>query len=188
MKAVGSVSIGGKQIDIHAFTGEVGDVSRRSETETTYERGETTKSHTWNYIKFLVQAPDGTTQQAEVDTRQATVAKGEQVTLFWGIVGKKQSDYLAVYNHSSDKLGVVWNTRNDLAGPAILRSQIVLTVLVLVFLVAFIGTSGLGSFVVLGLVVALWFYVHRRRQTLIKAVEAAIPGLKAQPSPAQLLP
>lgn len=183
MPAVGSVSIGGKQIDLHAFTGDVVEVSRRSDTETTYEQGQPTKSTTWHYIKFLVRAPDGTTQQAEVDTRQATVAKGEQVTLFWGIVGKKESNYLAVYNHSSHKLGVVWDTRNDLAGPAILRSQIVLTVLVLVFLLAFIGTSGLGSVVVLGLMGGLWYYVHQRRQTLIKAVEAAIPGLKVQPSP-----
>ena len=181
MAAVGSVSIGSKKIDLHAFTGEVISSSRSSDTETTRdEDGHVTKHRRWNYNKFVVRAPDGSTRGTEVDTRQATVTEGEQVTLFWGVVGTKESDYLAVYKHASDKLGVVWETRNQLATPALLRSQIVLAILALVFIVTFVATSGLGSVIVLGLLVGLWYWLYRRRQTLIQAVEAAIPGVKAR--------
>ncbi len=181
MAAVGGVSIGSKKIDLHAFTGEVVSSTRSSVKETTRdEDGHVVKWRRWNYNKFVVRAPDGSTRGAEVDTRQATVTEGEQVTLFWGVVGTKESDYLAVYKRSSDKLGVVWETRNQLATPAILRSQVVLAILFLVFMVAFIATSGLMSYIVLGLVGALWYWLYRRRQTLIQAVEAAVPGVKAQ--------
>jgi len=180
MAAVGSVSIGSKKIDLHALTGEVISSSRSSETETTYEDGRETKHRRWTYNKFVVRAPDGSTQGTEVDTRQATVTEGEQVTLFGGVVGTKKSDYLAVYKHASDKLGVVWETRNQLATPALLRSQIVLSILALVFIGAFVATSGLGSVIVLGLIVGLWYWLYRRRQTLIQAVEAAIPVVKAR--------
>ena len=57
---------------------------------------------------------------ANLDTRQAKVDKGELFTLFWGVVGTEESSYLAVYQHASDKLAVVWNTSNDLARPALL--------------------------------------------------------------------
>lgn len=183
MAAAGSVSIGSKKIDLQAFTGEVISSSRSSDTETTRdEDGHVVKHRRWNYNKFVVRAPDGMTRGTEVDTRQATVTEGEQVTLFWGVVGNRESDYLAVYKHGSGELGVVWDTRNDLAGPAILRSQIVLTVLVVVWLIAFIATSGVVSWVVLGLLVALWYFVHSRRQKLIQAVKAAIPAIRAQPA------
>jgi hypothetical protein len=38
----------------------------------------------------------------------------------------------------------------------------------------------MGSVIVLGLLVGLWYWLHRRRQTLVQAVEAAIPTVKAQ--------
>jgi hypothetical protein len=181
MAAVGSVTIGSKKIDLHAFTGEVISSSTSSETETTLnEDGHQVKSRKWTYNKFVLRGADGSTQGTEVDTRQATVTEGEQVTLFWGTVGTKASGYLAVYKHASNKLGVVWETRNQLATPALLRSQIVLTILALVFLVAFVATSGMGSVIVLGMMVGLWYWLHRRRQTLIQAVEAAIPRVKAE--------
>lgn len=181
MAAVGSVSIGSKKIDLHASTGVVISSTQSSvEKITRDDLGRVLKWRRWNYNKFVVRAPDGSTREAEVDTRQATVTEGEQVTLFWGVVGTKESDYLAVYKHASDKLGVVWETRNQLATPAILRSQVVLAILFLVFIVAFVATSGLMSYIVLGLVGALWYWLYRRRQTLIKAVEAAVPAVKAQ--------
>ncbi len=181
MAAAGSVNIGSKKIDLHAFTGEVISSSQSSDSETSFdETGSVVKSRRWKYNKFVVRATDGSTRGAEVDTRQATVTVGEQVTLFWGVVGTKESDYLAVYKHASGTLGVVWDTRNDLAGPAILRSQIVLTILVALFLIVFIASSGRVSYLALGSVVGLWYFLNRRRQTLIRAVEAAIPSVKAQ--------
>ncbi len=55
-----------------------------------------------------------------------------------------------------------------------------LSILALVFIVAFVATSGLGSVIVLALIVGLWYWLYRRRQTLIQAVEAAIPIVKAR--------
>ncbi|MEP7305794.1 MAG: hypothetical protein ABJA98_09775 [Acidobacteriota bacterium] len=81
MAAAGSVIIGSKKIDIHAFTG--------------------------------------------------------LVTLFWGVVGKKESSDLAVYNHSRDAFGVGWHIRNELAGPAFLQSQLLLSILAILFLIVF---------------------------------------------------
>lgn len=180
MAAVGSVTIGSKTIDLHALTGEVIISSRSTETETVRDQDGQVRSRRWNYNKFVVRAPDGSTHAAEVDTRQATVTEGDLVTLFWGVVGAEESDYLAVYNHAGGKLGVVWETRNQLATPAILRSQTVLAILALVFILAFVATSGMGSVVVVGLLVGLWYWLHQRRQQLVQAVAAAIPAVKAQ--------
>lgn len=185
MAAVGSVIIGSKKIDIHSFTGNVTSSSLSSDTETTYEDGQMTQHRKWTYNKFVVEAPDGSTQGTEVDTRQASVTQGELVTLFWGVVGTQESSYLAVYQHASDKLGVVWETRNVLAGPKWLYNQAVLTTIAILFLIFFIGTSGGASVVVFLMLLALWYWMFRRRQKLVKAVQASIPTVKAQYSNTQ---
>jgi len=185
MSAVGSVTIGSKAIDIHSFTGKVTNSSLSTERETTYENGEMTRSTKYSYNKFFVEAPDGSWQGAELDTRQANPAEGDLLTLFWGVVQGKQSNYLAVYNHSSEKFGTVWETRNVLAGPKWLYNQAVLTTIAILFLIFFIATSGATSVVVFVMLLGLWYWMYRRREKLIDAVKATISIVKAEYSSAK---
>ena len=95
MPAPAASPIGGKQIDLEAFTGTV------VESEMTWSTRETSTPARWlattarystsYWNKFRVQSADGKEWSLEVLRTVASVTKGDQVTLFWGLVNGKKA-------------------------------------------------------------------------------------------------
>ena len=135
----------------------------------------TARSSTSYWNKFSVSGANGKEWSLEVLRTVASVTKGGQVTLFWGIVGGKDSDWLAVYHHSTEHLGFVPQTTAKLAGPPL-------------YTVMLFGCGVIQFFALFGMVqwsLSAWFaflsspspwaWVFLGRATLKKAVRDAIP-------------
>jgi hypothetical protein len=185
MAAVGVVSIGGRRITLDALTGEVVDPPRSAHVQKSAECERDTWTWIWHYNTFHVRTPGGKDWPVEIEERVAAVSKGQRVTLVRGIVGKKESNWLAVFNHTTDRLGYVAQTRNDLAGPLFYNLLMIVAVFVGVFaLFSLAGAFGESSIIALfGLIAsgAYFVWVFHRRRKLSEAVEDAVKRLGTQP-------
>jgi len=88
MAVVSNVTIGSKRIDLEAFSGEVtqSELIQHTNTEHSREDGVTrTRRSTSYWNNFTVRHTQGTQHDVEVWQSIATVKRGQQVTLFWGV-------------------------------------------------------------------------------------------------------
>ena len=111
----------------------------------------------------------------EVLRTVASVTKGDQVTLFWGIVGGKDSDWLSVYNHSTEHLGFVGQTTAKLAGPPLYTVMLFGCGVIQFFALFGMVQWSLSAWIAFLLFSVPWAWVFQRRATLKKAVRDAIP-------------
>jgi hypothetical protein len=110
------------------------------------------------------------------------VTKGDQVTRVWGIVNGKESDWLSVYNHSTDHLGFVPQTTAKLAGPPLYPVMLFGCGVIQFFALFGMVQWSLSAWFAFLLFCGPWAWVFQRRATLKKAVRDAIPRLgQAQP-------
>jgi hypothetical protein len=185
MPAVATVTIGGKRIALEALTGDVVDTQRSPATGTDTERDRWARfSPAWHYREFAVRTAGGREWRVELE-RVTPVSRGQRVTLLRGIVGTKESNWLAIFNHTTGRLAYVAQTRNDLAGPAFYNLLTIVAVFVAVFgLFSVAGAFGESSLVALFWLLAsaaYFVWVFQRRKKLTGAVEEAVKRLRAQP-------
>jgi hypothetical protein len=185
MAVVTSVTIGSKQIDLEAFTGSVVDSQMTSYTrEHTQNRpdGGTSRQYSTSYWnKFRVRSAEGKEWSLEVLRTVASVTKGDQVTLFWGVVDTKESDWLAVYNHSTDHLGFVPQTTAALAGPFLHQALLFGCGVIQFFALFGMVQWSLSAWITFLVLCAPWAWVFSRRASLKKAVRDAIRPGQVQP-------
>ncbi len=193
MAIAGSVTIGAKHIDLEAFTGIVVDSQMTSYTREHIQNrpnGGYSRQYTTSYWnKFTVRGADGKEWGLEVLRTVASVTKGDQVTLFWGLVNKKESDWLSVYNHSTEHLGFVPQTTAKLAGPPLYTVMLFGCGVIQFFALFGMVQWSLSAWIAFLLFSLPWAWVFQRRATLKKAVRDAIPRHgQAQPLTANAPP
>jgi hypothetical protein len=186
MKA-GSVTVGTKHIDLEAFTGVVVESQMTEYTRESIQRradgtGYYTQYSTSYWNKFRVRNAEGKEWELEVLRTVATVTRGDQVTLFWGMVNGKESDWLSVYNHSTEHLGFVTATLAKLAGPPLFAAMLVICAIIQFFALFGMVQMSLSAWLTFLIFCAPWVWVFNRRAAIKKAVRDAIP------QPGQLQP
>ncbi|MFO1378109.1 MAG: hypothetical protein U1F14_14020 [Steroidobacteraceae bacterium] len=161
---------------LSAFTGVVETRSDSSHTETTYEQGSNrvVSSHTTHRSDVVLVGADGTKHVVNTAAAKVYLAEGSSATLV--MASRKEKGYwpfVAVHDHASGKTGYFAKGVNDLAGPPLYNTGIILAVFVGGF--SIINLSG-KNIVLVGL--AAWFFyeLYRRR----KIVRAKIDALIAQ--------
>jgi hypothetical protein len=162
MASVGNVRIGSRNIDIRAFTG----TSSRSHRNT-----------------VLLSNPKGRHPIA-VSERAISIARGQTITGFWGVVRGRDSDWLALFNHDTGAWAWFAPARNKLAGPPM--HQLLIVVAAGAGIVgAMTGRGSVDShgaatciaFVTAALIV---WRVHARRKALTSAVTAALRTVRME--------
>ena len=179
MAAANSVTIGSTRVDLVTFTGDV--ISSELTEYTSSQRVTRSDGRTgWQYTttywtRFRVRGEGGKEWTLELLRKVVTVSVGQQVTLFWGVVGGKESDWLAVYNHATEHLGFVPATTNTLAGPYLYQVLLFGCGVMQFFTVFGLMRGDLLAWVMFLAFCAPWVWVFRRRETLKDAVRHAIP-------------
>lgn len=180
----GSFKIGMKTIELRGFTGKVEDRAASTHTETTVDYdNRTTRTSTSHWVEFVLRDEDNATESMSAQQKDASVANGDTVTAFYGVVGGKNQSWLAFYNHKNGALGYAAKARNDLAGPFGYNMLIILAVIMGVFGVMnlFMG-PGFPTFVMLALCVGISVWIYQRRKALKAQVDAAVASLQARRS------
>jgi hypothetical protein len=193
MPVVTSVTVGSKKIDLEAFTGIVVESEMttytRESTQTRSDGSHYRQYSTSYWNKFRVQGAGGKEWSLEVLRTVASVTKGDQVTLFWGVVSGKESDWLSVYNHSTEHLGFVPQTTAKLAGPPLYTVMLFGCGVIQFFALFGMFQWSLSAWFAFLLFSVPWAWVFQRRATLKKAVRDAIPRPgQAQPLTANAPP
>ena len=183
MASVGSVRIGSKNIEIQAFTGEVMDTAHTTYVETVRNQNGVSSTSTSHYNKFML--ANGNGQHAiEVSERVISIARGQRVTGFWGVVRGKESDWLALFNHTTGKLAWFTPTRNKLAGPPMNQFLIIVAVFAGVFSVMSLfgafGSPGPATFIWLAISALIFWRVQKRRKALMHAVNTALTAVRME--------
>lgn len=147
MSKIGSVNVIWKTVDIHAFSGEVMDVARSSETHVsgnTNVNGGQISSSTTHYAQLFIRNP---VTNEEYDIEYANPKVGfrptHKATMLWGTtpgVTKKSWPYIGVYNHTTGQLQTIRKGNNDLACIPFYNWIMILAVFVGVFNL-FMGTG-----------------------------------------------
>lgn len=185
MAKAGSVTVESKQIDLQASTGSVVDSQMTEYTSSQLQSrsdGSTYRTYSTTYWnKFRVSSAEGTQWDLEVLRTVATVTKGDQVTLFWGVVNGKESDWLAVYNHATTHLGFVPPTLAKLAGPPLWLAMVIICAVIQFFALFGMVQMSLSAWLTFLVLCAPWAWVFNRRATIKKAVQDAIPRGQLQP-------
>ena len=183
MAPVGNVRIGTRNIDIQAFTGEVMDTAHTTYVDTVRNQNGISNTSTSHYNKFVL--ANGASQHSiEVSERVISIARGQKVTGFWGVVRGKESNWLAVFNHDTGKWGWFTPTRNQLAGPPMNQFLIIVAVFAGVFgvmsLFGAFGSPGPATFIWLVIAALIFWRVQRRRKTLMTAVSTALTAVRME--------
>lgn len=179
MAVANSVTIGSTRIDLEAVTGEVVS-SKLTEYSSSQEirrpDGSTGRQYSTTYwTQFRVRGEAGKEWSLELQRKVVTVSTGQHVTLVWGVVDGKDSDWLAVYNHATEHLGFVSATTNKLAGPYLYQVLLFGCGVMQFFTVFGLMRGNLLAWVIFLAFCAPWVWVFRRRETLKDAVRNAIP-------------
>lgn len=184
----GSAKIGSKTVELRGFTGTVSGVSKSSYTQTTVNhQNRTSSTSTTNYTEFRLNAPDGSLQQLEVESKYARVNDGDVATAFWGAVGgKDRNNYLAVYNHKLGELGIIPSERNLLAGPPGHAFLVIVAVFAGVFgVMGLLSGSGLGGLIGVGIAGGVYWWIKQRRKALLDLVDSGVSQVKSGGRPVQ---
>jgi hypothetical protein len=185
MAKAGSVTVGSKHIDLEAFTGSVVESQMTEYTSSQLQSrsdGSTYRTYSTSYWnKFTVRNAEGKEWELEVLRTVATVTRGDQVTLFWGVVNGKESNWLSVYNHSTDHLGFVTQTLGKLAGPPLWLAMLIFCGVIQFFALFGMVQMSLSAWLTFLIFCAPWAWVFNRRAAIKKAVRDAIPRGQIQP-------
>jgi hypothetical protein len=181
MPVVNSVTIGAKTIELEAFTGEVVDSQLTEYTDShtsTDPDGRTRRHHTTTYWnKFRVKGAEARQYDLEIRRTVATVTRGDQVTLFWGVADGKDSNWLAVYNHATEHLGYLSLDVAKLAGPPFYWAILFGCGVIQFFALAGMVQGYLTAWVTFLLLCGPWYLVFQRRRAIKQAIRDAIPRL-----------
>ncbi|MDH4048371.1 MAG: hypothetical protein OEW68_08595 [Gammaproteobacteria bacterium] len=177
----GSAKVGMKTVELRGFTGTVSGVSKSSYTQTHVDhQNRTSSTSTTNYTEFRLNAPDGSLQQLEVESKYARVNDGDVATAFWGNVGGKDRNYyLAVYNHKLGELGIIPSERNRLAGPVGHAFLIIVAVFAGVFGVFGVLGGSFAGMIGVGIAGGVWWIIKQRRKTLLDLVDSGVAQVKS---------
>ncbi len=122
MSKIGSVNVIWKNVDIHAFSGEVMDVARSSETHVSGNanvNGGQITSSTTHYAQLFIRNPvTGEEYDIEFAHPKVGFRAGHKATMLWGTtpgVTKKTWPYIGVYNHTTGQMQTIRKGNNDLA-------------------------------------------------------------------------
>jgi hypothetical protein len=178
MASVGNVRIGSKNIDIQAFTGEVMDTAHSTYVNTTTNQNGYSSTSTSHYNKFMLSNGSGS-HSIEVSERVISIARGQKVTGFWGVVRGKDSDWLALFNHDTGKWAWFRPTRDKLAGPPLNQLLVIVAIFTGVFGVfsIFGSPAGIVPVAISGLI---FWRVQKRRKALMNAVTSALTTVRME--------
>jgi hypothetical protein len=169
MAAVSNVSVGGRQISIYRFTGEVIDSQRSSETSIT------SHNNTYHYNEIFLRDKEGKEISVEVASAGVPVRPGNTVTVLWGILGSKdKGPYTTVYNHDTGTIGHIAKSVNDLCGPHLYNMLIIVFVFVGVVGSFSLLSGNIGSAIIpLAATAGFFYWLTGRRRVLRAAMEEA---------------
>lgn len=175
MAAVNSVSVGGRNISIYRFTGEVIDSQRSSETSITSHNNGQVSSYTYHYNEIFLRDKEGKEISVEVASAGVPVRPGNVVTVLWGILGNKdKGPYTTVFNHDTGNIGHIAKSVNDLCGPHLYNMLIIVFVFVGVIGSFSLLSGSIGSAIIpLAATAGFFYWLTGRRRVLRAAMEDA---------------
>lgn len=178
----GSVRIGTKPVDLWGFTGMVGDKSTSSETVTTvHDDRNYSSSTTYNYVSYSIRNASGDSADVNAESRHASAHEGDVVSAFWCEVRGKAVGTLAYYNHNRDKLGIVAQIRNDVAGPMGYNWLIVFALFLALFGVMNIVTGdGTSWYIYLAICAGSFYWIIKRRKKLLSLLDSAVEKSRSE--------
>jgi hypothetical protein len=115
---IGSVNVIWRNLDIYAFTGEIVETQRTSETTVTGNMNapiSQISSRTDHYTHLFLRAPDGRELDVNFESRIGFRA-GQTATAIWASsAGPDSGKYIAAYNHTSGQINTIRKGNNDMA-------------------------------------------------------------------------
>jgi hypothetical protein len=175
MAAVNNVIVGGRNISIYRFTGEVIDSQRSSETSITSHNNGQVSSYTSHYNEIFLRDKEGKEVSVEVASAGVPVRAGNTVTVLWGILsGKDKGPYTTVYNHDTGNIGHMAKSVNDLCGPHLYNMMIIVFVFLGVIGAFSLLGGNIGSSIIpLATTAGFFYWLTGRRRVLRAAMEEA---------------
>ena len=203
MTRMTTISLGSRQIDIYAMSGEVMHSQKWTTTEVSggggsgvisngsgYVRNQEVKSKTTTHDQLFIRTADGEEESMQVEDMHLAVRPGHWVSFIWAIVnGRKDGPFVAIFNQNTGSLDFIKSGVNKACFPFI--SSIVG---VIAFFLALIGMfTCFVSSVVLGVVLMLpcagyFYWLNKRRSAFVAEVSALRDQIKQSqgaPKPAQ---
>jgi hypothetical protein len=183
MAHIGAITVGSREVNLYAFTGQVVDQHRSTITEVVDNRnnsamGSTTT--TTSYNKLFIRAADGEERSLEIVDKGFSVRQGSTATLIWGIpAGKEKGDYLLVLNNDTGATHVIRKACNDLAGPKFYNMLLIVAAIFIAVGVFNLFSGAIFSAIIkLGIGVGGIYWIYKGQKALIAQVQAAAAKLR----------
>lgn len=181
MASIGSVTSGGKTINLHAFSGEVVDQQKSSYTEVS--RGNNNYQQqvsTTHYNKIFVRASDGAERSLEIVDAGFSARAGSKASIVWGIKeGKDEGPYLGIVNHDTGVVHLIRKPVNDLAGPPFYNMLLIAAAIFIAVGFYDLISGNIGSAIIMaGIGGGGIYWIYKGQKALLAQIKAAALALR----------
>jgi len=180
MSAFATVKAGGKTVDLYAFSGEVVDQQKSSQTHVTTHNNNQQQVSTTYYNKLFVRGEDGSERSIELVDAGFGARQGSKVSIVWGIPPRKEEGpYLAVINHDTGDFHGIRKAINDLASPPFYNMLLIVwSIFIAVGVVDLFSGEIFSAFMMALIGCAGIYWIYSRQKAFLNTIKSAGLALK----------